>query len=67
LQVAGSKKQRDWLIVERFSVRRKEQLQVPVCQEGEEGNFKPCLIEDEGGPLEDAMQVESSNRRKLLW
>jgi len=36
---------------------------VPVCQEGEEGNFKPCLIEDEGGPLEAAMQVEASNHR----
>jgi len=43
------------------------QFRVPVCQEGEEGNFKPCLIEDEGGPLEAAMQVEASNRRKLLW
>ena len=42
-------------------------LLVAVCQEGEEGNFKPCLIEDEGGPLEAAMQVEASNRRKLLW
>jgi len=42
-------------------------LQVVVCQEGEEGNFKPCLIEDEGGPLEAAMQVEASNHRKLLW
>ena len=41
--------------------------QVAVCQEGEEGNFKPCLIEDEGGPLEAAMQVEASNHRKLLW
>jgi len=40
---------------------------VGVCQEGEEGNFKPCLIEDEGGPLEAAMQVEASNHRKLLW
>jgi hypothetical protein len=40
---------------------------VPVCQEGEEGNFKPCLIEDEGGPLEAVMQVEASNHRKLLW
>ena len=29
--------------------------------------FEPCLIEDEGGPLEAAMQVEASNRRKLLW
>jgi len=36
---------------------------VAVCQEGEEGNFKPCLIEDEGGPLEAAMQVEASNHR----
>jgi hypothetical protein len=44
-----------------------EQFQVAVCQEGEEGNFKPCLIEDEGGPLEAAMQVEASNHRKLLW
>jgi len=43
------------------------ELQVLVCQEGEEGNFKPCLIEDEGGPLEAAMQVEASNHRKLLW
>ena len=42
-------------------------FQVAVCQEGEEGNFKPCLIEDEGGPLEAAIQVEASNRRKLLW
>ena len=42
-------------------------LSVAVCQEGEEGNFKRCLIEDEGGPLEAAMQVEASNRRKLLW
>jgi len=42
-------------------------FEVVVCQEGEEGNFKPCLIEDEGGPLEAAMQVEASNRRKLLW
>ncbi|PVD16315.1 hypothetical protein V512_005135 [Mesotoga sp. Brook.08.105.5.1] len=41
--------------------------QVAVCQEGEEGNFKPCLIEDEGGSLEAAMQVEASNHRKLLW
>jgi len=39
---------------------------VRVCQEGKEGNFKPCLIEDEGGPLEAAMQVEASNHRKLL-
>jgi hypothetical protein len=38
-------------------------LLVDVCQEGEEGNFKPCLIEDEGGPLEAAMQVEASNHR----
>jgi len=27
----------------------------------------PCLIEDEGRPLEAAMQVEASNHRKLLW
>jgi len=45
----------------------RNQFHVPVCQEGEEGNFKPCLIEDEGGPLEAAMQVEASNHRKLLW
>jgi len=45
----------------------KSELLAAVCQEGEEGNFKPCLIEDEGGPLEAAMQVEASNRRKLLW
>ena len=45
----------------------KERFFVPVCQEGEEVNFKPCLIEDEGGPLEAAMQVEASNHRKLLW
>ncbi|CCU84437.1 conserved hypothetical protein [Mesotoga infera] len=42
-------------------------FEVGVCQEGEEVNFKPCLIEDEGGPHEAAMQVEASNRRKLLW
>jgi len=43
------------------------EIMTRVCQEGEEGNFKPCLIEDEGGPLEAAMQVEASNHRKLLW
>ena len=58
--VASSKMQ-----VVRESIRTG--LGVRVCQEGEEGNFKPCLIEDEGGPLEAAMQVEASNHRKLLW
>ena len=50
-------------------VLRKSESEIPykVCQEGEEGNFKPCLIEDEGGPLEAVMQVEASNHRKLLW
>lgn len=28
---------------------------------------KLCLIEDEGGPLGAAIQVEASNHRKLLW
>ncbi|ATY86096.1 hypothetical protein CVV65_15145 [Kyrpidia spormannii] len=28
---------------------------------------RPCRIEDEGRPLEVAMQVEASNHRKLLW
>lgn len=28
---------------------------------------KLCLIEDEGRPLGAAIQVEASNRRKLLW
>jgi hypothetical protein len=28
---------------------------------------KLCYIEDEGRPLEVAMQVEASNRLKLLW
>lgn len=27
----------------------------------------PCLAEDEGGPLEAALQGEASNHRKLLW
>jgi len=45
----------------------KNEIPYRVCQEGEEGNFKPCLIEDEGGPLEAVMQVEASNHRKLLW
>lgn len=45
----------------------KSEIPYRVCQEGEEGNFKPCLIEDEGGPLEAVMQVEASNHRKLLW
>jgi len=58
------------LIADRFeetSFVHEEQFQVAVRQEGEEGDFKPCLIEDEGGPLEAVMQVEASNRRKLLW
>ena len=37
-----------------FSGSNRQEFFVPVCQEGEEGNFKPCLIEDEGGPLEAA-------------
>jgi hypothetical protein len=28
---------------------------------------KLCYIEDEGRPLESAMQVEASNHLKLLW
>jgi len=28
---------------------------------------KLCYSEDEGRPLEAAMQVEASNRLKLLW
>lgn len=28
---------------------------------------RPCLAEDEGGPLGAAIQVEAPNRRKLLW
>ena len=28
---------------------------------------KSCLAEDEGRPLEAAIQVEASNHRKLLW
>jgi len=52
---------------ERKSGKNRSEIPYRVCQEGEEGNFKPCLIEDEGGPLEVAMQVEASNHRKLLW
>ena len=29
--------------------------------------MQPCCTEDEGGPLEAAIQVEASNHRKLLW
>lgn len=28
---------------------------------------KPCLTEDERGPLGAAIQVETPNHRKLLW
>ncbi len=40
-----------------------------VRHEGEEldDSSKPCRMEDEGRPLEAAMQVEASNHRKLLW
>jgi len=39
-----------------------------VRQEGEGLGDSPelCLIKDEGGPFEAAMQVEASNHRKLL-
>jgi hypothetical protein len=29
--------------------------------------MQPCCTEDEGGPLEAAIQVEASNHLKLLW
>jgi hypothetical protein len=29
--------------------------------------MQPCCAEDEGWPLEVAIQVEASNRLKLLW
>lgn len=29
--------------------------------------MQPCCTEDEGRPLEAAIQVEASNHLKLLW